>query len=205
MRSYGQYCALAKALDVVGDRWSLLIVRELLVARRRYGELLDGLPGIATNLLAERLRHLEHAGVVDRDDDGRYGLTEWGSGLAEPLYALGRWAAPLMGEMDANETFRSHWLVHPVAALFGNRDDRRPGLAVEIRTGDEVVTLESVDGVVSLRPGPAPAPDIVVSGRPDAIIGMLAGRVDVATAKQLGVSVVGDVRPLRRLRPQVAT
>ena len=68
MRSYGQYCAVAKALDVVGDRWSLLIVRELLLREAcRYTDLLEGLPGIATNLLADRLRELESAGVVCRE------------------------------------------------------------------------------------------------------------------------------------------
>src|SRR5437867_2803421 len=135
MRSYRQYCALAKALDVVGDRWSLLIVRELLVDPRRYGELLDGLPGIATNLLAERLRELQAAGVVDRDEAGRYLLTEWGQGLAEPVYALGRWATPLMAEMAEGDAFRGHWLVHPVKVLFGDPDPRRLPLTVEVRAG----------------------------------------------------------------------
>ena len=96
MRSYGQYCALAKALDLVGDRWTLLIVRELLVRPSRYSELQDGLTGIATNLLVERLRQLEGAGVIGRDGEGRYELTEWGRKLAAPVQELVRWAAPLM-------------------------------------------------------------------------------------------------------------
>ena len=89
MRSYGQYCALARALDVIGDRWALLIVRELLDGPRRYNELLAGLPGVATNLLAERLRTLESSGVVESSADGRYALTAWRIGLREPIYALG--------------------------------------------------------------------------------------------------------------------
>src|SRR5437588_6264945 len=68
MRSYRQFCALARALDVIGDRWTLLIVRELLLRPCRYTDLRDGLPGIATNLLAERLRELEAANVVERED-----------------------------------------------------------------------------------------------------------------------------------------
>ena len=68
MRSYGQYCALARALDVVGDRWTLLVVRELLARDCRYSDLREGLPGIATNLLADRLRHLEAAGLVESYD-----------------------------------------------------------------------------------------------------------------------------------------
>ena len=74
MRSYRQYCGLARALDVIGERWSLLIVRELLDGPRRYNELLEGLPGIATNLLTDRLRNLEADGVLRRLDDGRYAL-----------------------------------------------------------------------------------------------------------------------------------
>src|SRR5918994_5896036 len=97
MKSYGQYCALARGLDVVGDRWVLLIVRELLIGPRRYGELAHGLPGIATNLLAERLRTMHANGLVARTDDDRYQLTEWGDGLSEVAAAIGRWASPLMG------------------------------------------------------------------------------------------------------------
>ncbi|MBO0875285.1 MAG: helix-turn-helix transcriptional regulator, partial [Pseudonocardia sp.] len=101
-RSYGQYCGLARALDVVGDRWNLLIVRQLLMAPSRYRELLDGLPGVATNLLADRLRDLETAGVVERRlaEEGNaivYALTPWGAELREPVEGLIRWSTPLMG------------------------------------------------------------------------------------------------------------
>ena len=78
MRSCDQYCAVARALDVVGDRWTLLIVRELLLRPCRYRELQEGLPGVATNLLADRLRHLEESGVVTRDEQGRYEVTAEG-------------------------------------------------------------------------------------------------------------------------------
>ncbi len=85
-KNFGQYCGLARALDVVGDRWNLLIVRQLLVAPARYRELLDGLPGVATNLLAGRLRELEAAGVIERRlADGAavtYALTPWGRSRA---------------------------------------------------------------------------------------------------------------------------
>ena len=119
MRSYGQYCALAKALDVVGDRWTLLVVRELLLRPCRYGELQDGLPGVATNLLAERLRALEEGGVVTRDEDGRYVLTEWGNRLATPVGELIRWATVLMGDKHDSEAFRSRWLELPLQLMFG--------------------------------------------------------------------------------------
>lgn len=203
MKSYGQYCALARALDVVGDRWSLLIVRELLVGPRRYGELLDGLPGVATNLLADRLRQLEGAGVTERADDGRYQLTRWGEGLQKPLYALARWSAPVVMTRPAgNDAFRSDWLVHPVSAIFDGVDPRRPPMTVEVRIGDKPVTIESAEGRVRVQAGHAASPDIVLAGPPDAVVGLLAGHLDAATARGLGVEITGDARRLRRLRPR---
>src|SRR5260370_23909292 len=100
-RSYGQYCDLARALDVVGDRWNLLIVRQLLIAPARYRELVEGLPGVATNLLADRLRDLETAGVIERRlaEKGNavlYALTPWGAELREPIAGPLRWRTPLM-------------------------------------------------------------------------------------------------------------
>lgn len=87
MRSYGQYCGLARSLEVVGDRWNLLIVRQLLIAPARYRDLVNGLPGIATNLLADRLRDLESSGVIERRLAGEgsaveYSLTPWGPNCA---------------------------------------------------------------------------------------------------------------------------
>jgi DNA-binding HxlR family transcriptional regulator len=201
MRSYGQYCGLARGLDLIGDRWVLLVVRELLNGPRRYGELLDGLPGIATNLLSERLRTMQTTGLVTRTEDDRYALTEWGQGLREVVFAIGRWAYPLMGELEEGETFRSHWIAHPVEALFPGVDPARPELTIEIRCGGQPMTIHSRDGLVRVDPGPAAAPDLVLTGPPDAAIGLLAHRIDAAEAKVRGVAVTGDVRLLRRLRP----
>src|ERR1700751_2304890 len=120
MRSYGQYCAVAKALDVVGDRWTLLIVRELLLAGPcRYTDLRNGLPGIATNLLADRLRELEDAGIVRGElapppvAPTLYALTERGGALEPIVLELGRWGSPLMAEPVGEEAVRSHRLSLP--------------------------------------------------------------------------------------------
>jgi DNA-binding HxlR family transcriptional regulator len=200
MRSYGQYCAVAKALDVVGDRWTLLIVRELLVRACRYRDLQDSLPGVATNLLAERIRHLENAGVVTRDDQLRYRLTAWGEDLAEPLYALARWASPLMRDMQDGESFRSQWLSAPIAFVYGGVDPSRPAFVAEIRTGGAPVTMQSADGKVQFHPGPAASPDLMLSGPPDAIIGLLVGRLNKKEAVAAGAKILGDMRPLAQLR-----
>jgi len=201
VKSYGQYCGLARGLDLIGDRWVLLIVRELLAGPRRYGELLDGLPGIATNLLADRLRSMEQDGLITKTTDDRYGLTERGAGLREVVFAIGRWAYPLMGEMAPGEAFRGHWLAHPVAALFPGEDPARPELTIEVRCSDEPVTLRSHDGRVTVEPGPAAAPDLLLTGPPDAVIGLLARRIDAAGAKERGLAITGDARLLRKLRP----
>lgn len=201
MRSYRQYCSFARGLDVIGDRWILLIVRELLDGPRRYNELLEGLPGIATNLLADRLKEMAEAGVLERRANGAYALTPWGEGLREVVYAIGRWARPLMGQMRRDDEFRSHWLVHPIRVLFENVDHRRARMTIEVDTADRPVTLESVGGVVRVRPGRPDAPDLVLSGPPDGIIGLLAGKRDRPAVAR--VKVMGDARRLAQLRPKV--
>jgi DNA-binding HxlR family transcriptional regulator len=200
VKSYGQYCAIARGLDVVGDRWTLLIVRELLTGPRRYGDLQEGLPGIATNLLADRLRHLEQHGVIDRDSHGTYKLTKWGQGLAEPVYALARWASPLMAEAAGDDQFRSAWLAPVVANSFGGVDPSRPDTTIEIHTGDSPMTIVSTRGRVHVQPGPADRPDLTISGPPEGVLGLLAGRLDKAAASERGVVVHGDIRRLTRLK-----
>jgi DNA-binding HxlR family transcriptional regulator len=201
MRSYDQYCAVARALDIVGDRWTLLIVRELLLRSCRYGELQDGLPGVATNLLAERLRHLEESGVVARDEQGRYELTPWGKRLAAPVRELVRWAAPLMTEKQSSDSFRSRWLEIPLDLMFGGFDPDRPDLEVEVRAGgEEALTLVSRKGEVRSHSRPAHSPDVVVSGPADTIIGLLAGRLDKDAAIDEGATVLGDFGQVTRLR-----
>jgi len=110
-RSYRQYCALARALDVVGDRWSLLIVRNLLLGPQRWSELRDGLPGIAKNLLSARLSELAEHGIVRQVDDG-YALTERGQQLEPALFALGDWGeANCFGTPREGEAIRLRYLM----------------------------------------------------------------------------------------------
>lgn len=126
MRTYGQYCGLARSLEVVGDRWNLLIVRQLLLAPARYRDLIDGLPGIATNLLADRLRDLEAAGVIERQLAGEgsvvhYALTPWGAELRQPIASLICWSTPLMLRGPGGDAFRVEWLTLAIPALLGSR------------------------------------------------------------------------------------
>lgn len=215
MKSYGQYCAVAKALDVIGHRWSLLIVRELLVQGPcRYTDLQHGLPGIATNLLAARLRQLEAAGVVARETAAPpvaatlFSLTERGRELRPVVMALGDWGAhdiersmteAAQGAVSADaDVFRAHWLGYPVSLFC---PDRGPRVVVEVRTQGQRAVIRRVDDTVTVSVAPAAgAADLVVEGPPPLILGVLSGRVPVSSATARGAVVGGDVSALDRLR-----
>jgi DNA-binding HxlR family transcriptional regulator len=206
MRSYQQYCAVAKALDVVGDRWVLLIVRELMSSGpSRYTDLLKGLPGIATNLLADRLREMEKAGVVRAYAapppvaTTLYELTERGQALRGLLEELGRWGAPLMGVPQPSNVFRSHWLVFPFDAYLVDNAPQDPPIAIEVRTGDEPMLIETVGGRVRTRRGTAEHPDAVLTGRPGLVLGLLSGRFDLAVGRKRGLELKGNQKALHRV------
>lgn len=208
MRSYGQYCGLATALDVVGDRWSLLIVRELLLRDAcRYTDLRDGLPGIATNLLADRLRDLEAAGIVEREAapppvaTTLFRLTDRGRELRPAIHALGRWGGPLLADEIEDSAFRSHWLALPLEIGLGERIRGGPPVTIEVRLRDEVLTVRVEDGRVTSRAGAAEAPDVVLAGTARLVLAVLIGRLDVDAARAHGLEVEGDRESLERLRP----
>jgi len=217
MRSYGQYCALAKALDVLGDRWTLLIVRELMLGGpSRYTDLRNGLPGIATNLLSERLRELEAAGVVAREQapppvaTTLFSLTERGEALRPVLDELGTWGVPYMAEGPApGDAFRGRWLGWPAERFLTDSEPDRAPVSVELRTGEDAgedaVVVETHDGAVRARAAVAgERPDALLSGSPHAILGLLTGQIDVAEARRRGLRVEGDEGALARLRPAAA-
>jgi DNA-binding HxlR family transcriptional regulator len=207
MRSYGQYCSVARALDVIGDRWSLLIVRELLLrGPSRYTDVREGLPGIATNLLVDRLRDLEEAGVVTRVDapppvaTTLYELTPRGSELAPVLDALGLWGAELMARPQGTDAFHSYWLAFPLGRLTDNAPDRPP-VAIQLRTEDQPMVVETVDGHVRARPGTVEHPDAVLSGPPGPVLAVLRGLLSIAEGTSRGLRIEGDRAAVERLRP----
>jgi len=208
MRSYEQFCGLAKALDIVGDRWTLLIVRELLLrGPSRYTDLQHGLPGIATNLLANRLRDLETAGVVAREEPippvatALFTLTEWGEQLRPVVQGLGHWASRLMAKPAPGDRFRSQWLAMPLETLLTDRAPLKPPIRIELRTGNQAMVVETAEGRIRVRPASKERPDAVLTGSPDVIIGLLAGRIDLATARSRRLRFEGDPAVLRRVRP----
>ena len=211
MRSYGQYCSVAKALDVIGDRWSLLIIRELLLQGPcRYTDLRNGLPGIATNLLSDRLRELEAAGLVRREEAAPpvattlFRLTEAGVQLEPALDALGAWGIRYMARPADGDEFRSHWFAFPIALFLHDSDPDGPPLSIELRPGGRPAVVEVSGGEVATRLGDAQAPDLVLDGSPRLILGLLSARLTPAEARDLGLTITGDPAVLRRLQPESA-
>lgn len=206
MRTYGEYCSIAKALDVVGDRWTLLIIRELLIRDRcRYTDLKDGLPGIATNLLADRLRELESAGLIQREDapppvaTTLFRLTEAGAELLPVLDAIGRWGVRYMMEPAAGDEFRGHWFAFPASFFLHDRDPGGPPASIELRAADSPAVVEVSGGVIHTRLGTAAAPDLVLSGEPRIILALFAGALSAPQAADLGLEIRGDTSVLDRV------
>lgn len=212
MRSYGQYCSVARALDVVGDRWTLLIVRELLSRGPcRYTDLRSGLPGIATNLLADRLRELEAAGLVEREDAPPpiaatlFRLTDRGAGLEPVIDALGRWGVPLMRDHRPEDAFRGHWLRLPVRMFLADHEPDRPASSIQIRAGDQSVVIDADAGRVSMRLGADPDADATVTGPPPRVLALLSGGLGLAEAEERGLRVTGSREAVLRVLPRAGT
>ena len=210
MRSYAEYCAIAKSLDVVGDRWTLLIVRELaLRGACRYTDLRNGLPGIASNLLAERLRELEHAGVIAREDapppiaTTLFRLAPRGEQLRPVLEDLTRWGLPLMTEQKPGDAVRSHWLASALEMMLTDRRPDASPVTVELDTGDQPIVIETRGGMIHTRLGPADSPDATLTGPPTPIMGLLLGLLQPADAKASGVDYQGDPGILDRIGGQM--
>jgi len=210
MRSYDEYCAMAKSLDVVGDRWTLLIVRELaLRGACRYTDLRNGLPGIATNLLAERLRELEHAGVIEREEapppvaTTLFRLTPRGQELRPVLDGLIRWGVPLMVEQDPEEAVRSHWLAGALELMLTDRQPDAPPVILELQTGDQPIVIEARDGAIHTHLGAAQRPDATLAGPPNPILGTLLGLLELADAEERGIVFQGDRAILKRFGAEV--
>jgi len=200
-RSYGQYCGLARALDVVGDRWNLLIVRQLLMAPARYRELLDGLPGVATNLLTDRLRDLETAGVIERRlaEEGNaivYALTTWGAELREPIESLIRWSTPLMVRGRGGDGFGGEWLLVGLRAVLGDRAAARQSSTVGIAVDAHLLHVRSTRSGVEVSLHDGRDLDAVLRADASIVLGLAAGVLTLNDTRGL-VDIEGDEAAVR--------
>lgn len=211
MRSYNEYCALARTLDLVGQRWSLLIIRELLIRGAcRYVDLLAGLPGIATNLLAERLRELEEAEIIWREEAPApvattlIRLTERGEALRSVIASIVEWGAPLIARPMGDEHFKIHWLILPLELYLRDNLPEKPPVTMRINAAGECISVEAGGGTVKISLGALQPADATISGTPPLVLGLLTGRLELAAARDRGLDYQGPSAVLDRLRPPVA-
>ena len=175
-RDYGQFCGLAAGLNVIGERWTFLIVRELLIGPARFNEMIDNLPGIGPNLLAERLRTLAEQGVVEQvpvrgDGRGRqYQLTELGEQLRASLLSLAKWGMQFLVEHDREGAVRAEWGFLAVQAMV--IEDRIPVVdeSYEFRVGDQTFTIQVCGGAVRFMRGEGSAPELVITSDPETFV-----------------------------------
>ena len=183
MKRYGQYCPVAHALDQIGDRWALLIVRELMLGQRRFTDLADALPGIGSNILTSRLRGLETAEIVRKTKlpppfaVSVYELTEHGRELEGVMRSLAHWGAKTLGAPSPEDC----WSMYAVHARF------RPDLAVdgvyEIRFDEgETISLDVKRGELSTMKLPAASPTLSVELAPGVLHGLIEGALTVRNA-----------------------
>jgi DNA-binding HxlR family transcriptional regulator/putative sterol carrier protein len=203
---YQQYCALARTLDVAGDRWTLLIVRELTPGPRRFTDLLDGLPGVSRNLLTERLRALERDGIVARQElpppaaRQVYELTDDGRDLAVAMAPLIAWGARRIGDRKPGESFRARW---PAVAMAGLADrDAARGVSeiYQYLVGDSAFHFSVDDGSIELHDGRAQDPAVTLTTDEETWAEIASGKITASSAAAAGaLTIDGDPEAARRL------
>jgi DNA-binding HxlR family transcriptional regulator/putative sterol carrier protein len=204
MRTYGDGCAIARGLDLVGERWALLVVRELLLGPKRYTDLRQGLPNASPNVLSQRLAELERAGVVRRrklppPSGARvYELTDWGLELEETVMSLGRWAArsptpPSDAPIGADSMILALRARFDAAAAHGLR------AVYELRLGEDRFRIEVADDEIEVARGDADRPDATIVTDPDTLAAVLWNGRPLADARRSGrMTIEGDKAAVRR-------
>lgn len=204
-RSYGQACSAARALDVVGERWALLVVRELLLGPKRFTDLRAGLPNASSNVLSQRLRELKRAGVVrlrrlpPPAGSSVYELTEWGKGLERVLVDLARWGghSPVVDPAAAASVdalmllIRSHF--DPTSAV---------GLdaSYTFRIGEEYFAVDVAGGQITIMPGEAHEADAVIEAGARTLVAVLTRRQRLSEAvADNQLEVAGNIEAVEQL------
>ncbi|SDJ44823.1 transcriptional regulator, HxlR family [Lentzea albidocapillata subsp. violacea] len=194
-RDYGQFCGLAAALNVIGERWTLLVVRELLIGPARFTELAGNLPGAGPNLLSDRLRMLVEHGVVEQSSvagDGRarqYHLTDLGEELRGPVLALANWGLGFLREEDRSGAVRAEWGFLAVQSMVVESAIPDVDEVYEFQVGDEPFVIEVRDGAVAFGRGHAERPDLTIECDADTFV-----RVGARMLSPFEAIATGDVR-----------
>ncbi|HEX6048839.1 MAG TPA: helix-turn-helix domain-containing protein [Gemmatimonadaceae bacterium] len=197
-RSYNQYCGLARALDVVGERWTLLIVRNLLLGPQRYTDLLRGLPGITTNLLAKRLKEMEALGLIEQgsgaDGSTAYLLTGEGQSLEPAIHALGRWGWRRMGKPSLRDRRSIDWLLVALRRRYRGGEPLAAQLEVDGAPYHMVLRGERAE----IGRGGVPAADLRIRGSAADIARLFLEGLP-SGSEPAGLEVAGTKRQLRSL------
>jgi DNA-binding HxlR family transcriptional regulator len=204
-RRFDQYCPVANAMSIVGERWALLIVRELLRGPRRYTDLTAGLPGIGTKVLATRLRELEDGGVVQRRKlpppaaSTVYELTEYGAGLEEVIHAIARWGARSLGLPKREDDIDPEWGLSAFRALLYPERARGVTETSVVRVDDDAYTVSLVDGRLRVEPGAVAEPDLEIATDMATFFALASGDLPPRTAlDDGGLRLDGDPEALER-------
>jgi DNA-binding HxlR family transcriptional regulator len=205
MRTYGDGCPIARALDLVGERWALLVVRELLLGPKRYTDLRRGLPNASPNVLSQRLGELERAGVLRRRKlpppagSRVYELTDWGRELEEIVVALGRWGARSPTPPDDAPIVSADSIILALRARFdpGAAHGLRAGY--ELRLGEDRFAIEVADDEITAARGDAHRPDATIDTDPDTLNAVLWRGRSLADAQRSGtMTIEGDKAAVER-------
>ena len=204
-KRYDQYCPIAHAVGMLGERWTLLVVRELLYGPKRYTDLIEGLPGIGTNVLAARLRDLEQCGVVQKRKlpppaaSTIYELTDYGRGLDEAVYALARWGVRTLGPPGPDDELEPEWGVHALPALFNPEAARGLTETYVLRIGEDSFTARLDDGELTASVGEVDDPDLRVEVNTETFFGLAGGELAPGDAVEQGLAEVeGDLAAFER-------
>jgi DNA-binding HxlR family transcriptional regulator/putative sterol carrier protein len=204
---YSQYCALARMLDVAGDRWTLLIVRELAPGPRRFTDLIDGLPGISRKLLTERLRALEGDSIIARTElpppaaRQVYELTEDGRDLATAMAPLMAWGARRLGERKPEDSFRPRWPALGMASLADREAAKGVSETYQFLIGDTAFHFKVDDGSIQVHDGRAEDPAVTWTTDEETWADIVTGRTRFSPAVATGaLTVAGDPQAVKRLR-----
>jgi DNA-binding HxlR family transcriptional regulator len=200
-RSYEDGCAFAQALDLVGERWALLVMRELMFGARRFTDLKRALPAIATNVLSQRLQGLEAAGVISQVDVPRpgrgkaYALTPWGRAFREPLRVMGAWAARSPG-LRFEHPLSAAAAMLALESMFDPERARSLRASLNLRLPDGEFCVVVTEGELIVEERACGAADAVVTGNQNAVLSVvLLG----AAPEEAGLEVQGDREALSRL------
>lgn len=218
VRSYNQYCGIAYALDIIGERWTLLIIRELLLGPRRFKDLHGGLPGIGTNLLTDRLKKLMDYEVIHQRElpppaaSTVYELTGFGEELKPILESLGSWGGRFLGSPEEDDTFNPRWLLLALETKFNPDRTKDIDKVVEFAIDNEVIYAHIKRGTIEVSQGSHPSADLRIISDSKSFIKLVSGSADLEKDQSdLNLTLEGETELFDKLsewfsvdKPQIA-